>query len=675
MVDIDQLAISTIRLLSIDQVATANAGHPGAPLGLAPAAHILFKKMRFNPHDPNWICRDRFVLSNGHACALLYSILFLYGYDYTVQDLKEFRSLNSKTPGHPEANHNLGIEVTSGPLGQGISNAVGMAIASKQFAATYNKPNYPISTNYVYCFLGDGCLMEGISSEASSLAGHLQLNNLIAFWDDNSISIDGATNLAFTEDVLKRYQGYGWNVWEVAYADEDLQGIENAITQAQKSDKPSLIRLTTTIGYGSLIQGTHGVHGAPLKPDDVKQLKVKFGFDANESFVVPQEVHDSFKKRVDNNVKVYNEWQQLLAKYIDEVDEGPELQRRLKGELPKDWEKLLPDFSPDEKLATRQCSGKVLDSVFEKIPELIGGSADLSPSNNTRTTGVEDFQAPATKIGSYKGRYIRYGVREHAMGAIMNGIAAFGANFKPYGGTFLNFVSYGVGALRLGAISHLPVTWVATHDSIGLGEDGPTHQPVETLAHLRAIPNLSVWRPADGNETKAAYISAISSTSVPHVIALSRQGLPQLANSSTEKAGKGGYILVDDGPNPDLIFVSTGSEVEIVVAAANQLKNHGHKIRVVSMPSCDVFDSQSFDYKLSVLPDGPPVLSVEVLSPSHWSNYSHQQFGINRFGASGKAADIYKEVGFTVDGIADKGLKTMTYYQGKPLLSPLHQAF
>lgn len=678
MSDIDKLAISTIRLLSVDQVDAAQAGHPGMPLGMAPAAHVVFQNMKFNPKDPNWINRDRFVLSNGHGCALLYSMLYLYGYDYTIDDLKKFRSLNSKTPGHPEKGHCPGVEVTTGPLGQGISNAVGMAIAQKQFAATYNTEDLKVSDSFVYCFLGDGCLMEGISSEASSLAGHLKLNNLIAFWDDNKISIDGSTAVAFSEDVLARYKAYGWNIFHVEHGDEDLDTIKDVIEQAKKSDKPSLIQLVTTIGYGSLLAGTHGVHGAALKADDVKQLRTKFGFDADKSFQVPDEVIDYYKKHIEDNQKVYDEWQDVYKKYVQSAKLGKELERRLKGELPDNWDSKLPTYTKDDKkLATRQCSGNTLDAIFEVLPELLGGSADLTPSNNTRTTGVEDFQDPETKLGSYAGRYVRYGVREHGMGAIMNGISAFGANYKVYGGTFLNFVSYAAGAVRLAAISHHPITWVATHDSIGLGEDGPTHQPIETLAHFRAIPNLSVWRPADGNETSAAYKSAIESTGTPHLLALSRQGLSQLDGSSIEKASKGGYILVCDAPDghPDIILVSTGSEVEICLEAKKKLNTSGYKVRVVSMPSTDTFDNQSSDYKLSVLPDGPPVMSVEVLSPFGWSSYSHEQFGLKRFGASGKAPDIYKEVEFTPDGIASRGLKTINYFKGKELLSPLHDAF
>ncbi|CCE83015.1 Piso0_002788 [Millerozyma farinosa CBS 7064] len=675
--DIDQLAISTIRTLSVDAVCKANSGHPGAPLGLAPAAHAVWKRMRFHPKDTKWINRDRFVLSNGHACALLYSMLVLYGFDLSIDDMKQFRQVGSKTPGHPEALDVPGVEVTTGPLGQGISNAVGLALAQKQFSATYNKPDFPICDSHVYVFLGDGCLMEGVSSESSSLAGHLQLNNLIAFWDDNKISIDGDTNVAFTEDVMLRYKAYGWNIMEIEKGDSDLDGVSRAIDEAKKStNKPTLIRLTTTIGYGSLEQGTHGVHGAPLKPDDQKQLKAKNGFDPEQYFVIPPEVTEYYNEHVQENLKQYSEWQQLFNAYKQKYPElGAEVQRRLDGKLPADWSKILPSYKPSDKaLATRKLSEMVLSKVLPAIPEVIGGSADLTGSNLTRITDSVDFQPPSTGLGDYTGRYIRYGVREHGMGAIMNGIAAFGANYKNYGGTFLNFVSYGAGAVRLAAISHHPVTWVATHDSIGLGEDGPTHQPVETLAHLRAIPNMSVWRPADGNEVSAAYLSAIESTSTPHVLALSRQNLPQLEGSSIEKAAKGGYTLVSH-EKPDIILVSSGSEVSIAVEAAKSLTEKGFKANVVSLVDFLTFDKQPMDYKLSVLPDGVPIMSFEVLSTFGWSKYAHEQFGLNTFGMSGKAPEIYNAFEFTPQGVADRAAKTVQFYKGKPILSPLNTAF
>ncbi|KAF3985245.1 hypothetical protein FT663_05165 [Candidozyma haemuli var. vulneris] len=676
MTDIDQLCISTIRLLSVDAVSKANSGHPGAPLGMAPVAHALWQQMKFDPKNPHWVNRDRFVLSNGHACALLYSMLHLYGFDMSIDDLKQFRQLNSKTPGHPETHEVPGVEVTTGPLGQGISNAVGLAIAQKQFAATYNKDDVTISDSYVYAFLGDGCLQEGVASEASSLAGHLQLNNLIAFWDDNHISIDGNTDCAFTENVPERYRAYGWHIIEIPHGDTDLAAVKDAIEEAKKVDKPTLVRLTTTIGFGSKQAGTGSVHGSPLKADDVKQLKESMGFDPEKSFVVPTEVYSHYNEHVNKNQEIYREWQSKLETYKSKYPkEGAEVERRLAHKLPENWADALPTYKPDDKpLATRKLSENVLNAILPIIPELIGGSADLTGSNLTRGADTTDFQPPNTNLGNYAGRYLRYGVREHGMGAIMNGIAAFGANYKNYGGTFLNFVSYAAGAVRLAALSHLPVTWVATHDSIGLGEDGPTHQPIETLAWLRATPNISVWRPADGNEVSAAYKSAIDSTSTPHVLALTRQNLPQLEGSSIEKASKGAYTI-HKAENPDLIIVSSGSEVSISIDAAKKLADEGFKTSVVSVADFHTFDKQTRDYQLSVLPDGVPILSVEVLSSFGWSKYSHEQFGLNRFGASGKADDLYKFFEFTPDGIADRGAKTISFYKGKPILSPLNHAF
>lgn len=675
--DIDKLAISTMRLLAVDAVSKANSGHPGAPLGMAPAAHVLLRHMRLNPKNPEWINRDRFVLSNGHACALLYSMLHLTGYDFSIEDLKQFRQLNSKTPGHPEFEL-PGVEVTTGPLGQGISNAVGIAIAQANFAATYNKPDFTLSDSYTYSFLGDGCLQEGVSSEACSLAGHLQLGNLIAIYDDNKITIDGATDVSFTEDVLKRYEAYGWEVLTVDNGNEDLNSISAAIEKAKQSkNKPTLIKMSTIIGFGSLHAGSGSVHGSPLKADDVKQLKQRFGFDPEQSFVVPQEVYDFYQKSVAQpGAKLNAEWDQLFAKYQKKYAQlGKDLARRLSGKLPENWDSKLPTYTPaDSAVATRKLSEMIIEDIYAELPELIGGSADLTPSNLTRWKEAVDFQPPSTGLGDYSGRYIRYGIREHGMGAIMNGISAFGANYKPYGGTFLNFVSYAAGAVRLSALSGHPVVWVATHDSIGLGEDGPTHQPIETLAHFRAIPNLGVWRPADGNEVSAAYKNALESTHTPNIIALSRQNLPQLEGSSIEKALKGGYVL-QDVAKPDVILVATGSEVALCVEAAKVLKEKNLNARIVSLPDTLTFDKQSEEYRLSVLPDNVPIMSVEVLSTSGWSKYAHQSFGLNRFGASGKAADVFKYLDFVPEGVASRAEKTVSFYKGKDVVSPLRTAF
>ncbi|SCV04592.1 LANO_0G11144g1_1 [Lachancea nothofagi CBS 11611] len=675
--DLDKLAVSTIRLLAVDQVAAANSGHPGAPLGLAPAAHVIWKQMKLNPGDPGWINRDRFVLSNGHACALLYAMLHLSGFDFKIEDLQQFRQLGSKCPGHPEFEL-PGVEVTTGPLGQGVSNAVGLAIAQANFAATYNKPGFTLSDSYTFTFLGDGCLQEGVSSETSSLAGHLQLGNLIALYDDNQITIDGATNVSFTEDVAKRYEAYGWEVLHVANGNEDLDGLAQAIAQAKRSkDKPTLIKITTTIGFGSLQAGSHSVHGAPLKLDDVKQLKTNMGFDPERSFVVPQEVYDLYNTQIiQPGVQQYEAWTKLVQEYSAKYPElGAEVQRRLAGDLPRDWEAALPVYKPeDDAVATRKLSEIVLQNIQATLPEMIGGSADLTPSNLTRWKEAVDFQPPASGLGDYVGRYIRYGVREHGMGAIMNGISAFGANYKAYGGTFLNFVSYAAGAVRLSALSGHPVIWVATHDSIGLGEDGPTHQPIETLAHFRALPNMQVWRPADGNEVSAAYKVALTHKHTPAIIALSRQNLPQLQGSSIEKAMRGGYVL-QDADNADITLVSTGSEVSLAVEAAKVLAEKKINVRIVSLPDFHTFDQQSEEYQLSVFPDNVPIMSIEVLATSGWAKYAHESFGIDHFGASGKAPEIYKKFEFTPEGVATRAEKTVAFYKNKQVTSPLHKPF
>ncbi|KAG5366829.1 Transketolase [Yarrowia sp. B02] len=672
----DDTAINTIRTLAIDAVAKANSGHPGAPMGLAPVAHVLWNYyMNFNSANPEWINRDRFVLSNGHACMLHYALLHLFGYNITTDDLKNFRQLNSKTPGHPEA-ETPGIEVTTGPLGQGVSNAVGLAIAQAHLAATYNKPGFDIIDNYIYCIFGDGCMMEGVASEAMSLAGHLQLGNLITFYDDNHISIDGNTNVAFTEDVTQRLEAYGWEVIWVKDGNNDLAGMAAAIEQAKKSkNKPTCIRLTTTIGYGSLQQGTHGVHGSPLKPDDIKQFKEKVGFNPEESFAVPQDTTALYAKTIDRGANAEKEWNELFAKYAQEYPkEHSEVVRRFKRELPAGWEKALPTYTPaDSAVASRKLSEIVLTKIHEVLPELVGGSADLTGSNLTRWKDAVDFQPPSTGLGDYSGRYIRYGVREHGMGAIMNGLNAYGG-IIPYGGTFLNFVSYAAGAVRLSALSGHHVIWVATHDSIGLGEDGPTHQPIETVAWLRATPNLSVWRPADGNETSAAYFKAITNYHTPSVLSLTRQNLPQLEGSSIEKAAKGGYQLVSEDKG-DIYLVSTGSEVAICVAAAKLLKEKGITAGVISLPDWFTFEQQSLEYRKSVFPDGIPMLSVEVYSDFGWSRYSHQQFGLDRFGASAPFQQVYDAFEFNAEGVAKRAEATINFYKGQTVKSPIQRAF
>ncbi|PVI01457.1 transketolase [Periconia macrospinosa] len=675
---VDELAINTIRTLAVDATAAANSGHPGAPMGMAPVAHVLFNKfMTFNPKNPDWVNRDRFVLSNGHGCMLQYALLHLFGYALSIDDLKNFRQVDSITPGHPESHDTPGIEVTTGPLGQGFANAVGLAIAQAHTASVFNKPGYDLINNYTYMFFGDGCAMEGIASEAASTAGHLQLGNLIAIYDDNKISIDGDTKCAFTEDVTKRFEAYGWHTLHVEKGDDDLEAIEAAIAKAKEvKDKPTMIKLTTTIGFGSKLQGTGGVHGNPLKADDIKQVKEKFGFDPEKTFVVPQEVTDMYHKHAAEGAAAEQEWNKLFEKYGQEYKElHDDLARRLTGALPEGWQNKLPTYKPtDPAIASRKLSESVLEAIYDVVPELISGSADLTGSNNTRWKKAVDFQPPSTGLGDWSGRYIRYGVREHAMAAIMNGLSAYGT-IIPAGGTFLNFVSYAAGAVRLSSLSQQRVIYVATHDSIGLGEDGPTHQPIETLAHFRALPNMMVWRPADGNETSAAYYMALTSKHTPSILALTRQNLPQLEGSTLEKAIKGGYVALE-AENADVTLVSTGSEVSLCLEAVKTLKDQGKTARVVSLPCVEVFDAQDKDYRLSVIPDGIPTLSVEVMSTLGWEKYSHEQFGLNRFGASGPYKEVYKKFEFTPEGIAKRAVATVDFYKDvKPLRSPLNRAF
>ncbi|KAK4994840.1 Transketolase [Elasticomyces elasticus] len=627
---------------------------------------------------------------------LQYAMLHLFGYEVSLDDLKSFRvgdsgldswkfsrltllqTVDSICPGHPEAHDTPGVEVTTGPLGQGFGNTVGLAIAQKHSEAVFNKPGFDLFTNYTYCFFGDGCMMEGIASEAASMAGHLQLGNIIAIYDDNHITIDGDINCAFTEDVLMRMEAYGWHTQWVKDGDHDLQGIEDAIRKAQEvTDKPSVIKLTTTIGFGSKLQGTHGVHGNPLKADDIKQVKKKFGFDPEKTFVVPQEVYDMYHKHAAEGAAAEQEWNKMFEKYGKEhKDLSADLTRRLSGKLPEGWVEKLPTYtSKDPAIASRKLSEAVLEAIHDVLPELMSGSADLTGSNNTIWQGAVDFQPPSTKLGTYAGRYMRYGVREHAMAAAMNGMAAYGT-VLPAGGTFLNFVSYAAGAVRLSALSHQRVIYIATHDSIGLGEDGPTHQPIETLAHFRALPNMMVWRPADGNECSAAYYMAITSMQTPSIIALTRQNLPQLEGSTIKKAIKGGYVALED-KEAQITLVSTGSEVSICLEACKYLRDkHNVKARVASLPCFEVFDAQEKEYRLEVIPDGVPSMSVEVMSTMGWEKYSHEQFGLNRFGASGAYKDVYNKFEFNPEGISKRAMLTIDFYKDvKPLRSPINRAF
>ncbi|KAG0329962.1 Transketolase [Dissophora globulifera] len=663
--DDDKQAINTIRVLAADTVFKSNSGHPGAPMGCAPMAHLLFSRyMNFNPKNPLWANRDRFVLSNGHACALHYILLHLTGYPTSMEDLKQFRQINSKTPGHPESHITVGIEVTTGPLGQGFGNAVGLAIGEAHMAATFNKPGFELFNNYTYVILGDGCMQEGVASEAASLAGHLQLGKLIALYDDNHVSIDGDTEVSFTEDVAKRFEAYGWHVQVVKDGNSDLEGIAHAIEEAKKvTNKPSLIKIFTTIGFGSLNQGTEKVHGAPLKADDITQLKKAWGFNPEEKFTVSKHVYDLYHAKAAKGAKLNEEWNALLEKYAGSHPElGAQLKRRLDNKLPEGWAKELPRFTPaDKATATRKLSEAVINKLAHVLPELLIGSADLTGSNLTRWKDAIDFQPENTGIGHYSGRYFRFGVREHGMAAALNGMDAYGG-IIPAGATFLNFISYAAGAVRLSALSGHHVIYIMTHDSIGLGEDGPTHQPIETMALIRAMPNLVDYRPADGNETSGAYLYAIQTMNRPTVLALTRQDLPQLEGSSIEKTLKGGYVL-QEVVGADVTLVGTGSEVSLCVDAAKLLKEHGIKARIVSMPSVTLFDEQSQDYRASVLVDGVPAVSVEAMSTFGWQRYAHESIGIDTFGASGPYKDVYKHFGLVPDVVAEKVKKVVAFYK------------
>jgi len=632
--------------------------------------------MRFNPANPLWFNRDRFVLSNGHACALQYIMLHLTGYkEFSMDELKRFRQVDSKTPGHPESHlvHG-GIEVTTGPLGQGVSNAVGLAIAEAHLAATFNKPGYDLINNYTYVFVGDGCLQEGISAEAASLAGHLGLGKLIVFYDDNNVTIDGFTELSFTEDVGKRFEAYGWHVSSVHDGNHDLGAIEKAIEEAKKvTDKPSLIKVKTIIGFGSAKQGTEKVHGSPLGADDVAAVKKKFGFNPEQFFVIPHEVEAAYSKYGSRGQEFEGQWNDLLKKYSAQFPElGNELHRRIAGKFPENWKSSLPTFKPeDAPKATRQYSESVIGPLSTVLPELFGGAADLNPSTLTYIKSSKDFQK-----NSYDGRNIRFGVREHAMAAICNGIAAYGGSV-PYCSTFLNFIGYAMGAVRLSAISMFGVIYVMTHDSIGLGEDGPTHQPIESLPMLRALPNLLLIRPADGNETSGAYAVAVENRNRPSVLALTRQAVPNLKGTSIDGVYKGAYVLADhsDSGKLDIVLTASGSEVHLIVQAAEKLKELGVKARVVSFPSFELFDSQSDDYRLSVFPDGVPVLAVEAAAAFGWKEYAHASVAMHGFGTSGPAKDVFVKYGFTVDNIVKKSQVLIGFYANQKPISLVRRPF
>jgi transketolase len=654
---LEELCINSIRFLAIDAVEKAKSGHPGLPMGAAPMAFVLWDRfMRFNPKNEGWFNRDRFVLSAGHGSMLQYALLYLTGYDsMTLDDLKQFRQWGSKTPGHPENHMTPGIEVTTGPLGQGIGNAVGVAVAEAHLAARFNKPDYPVIDHYTYAIVSDGDMMEGVASEACSLAGHWGLGKLIALYDDNKICLDGSTEMSFTEDVGKRFEAYGWHVQTVEDGNTDLDAIHHALEAARAvTDRPSLIKVRTTIGYGSPNKAnTHDAHGSALGADEVKATREHLGWQY-EPFVVPEEALNHFRKAIERGAKLEQDWQQLFASYKEKYpEESQKLEEMWSQTLPQGWDKCLPTFKPEDKGdATRNHSGKILNAIAEAVPELIGGSADLFTSNKTLLKSGGNFEK-----GSYEGRNLWFGVREHGMGAICNGIAGHGA-LIPFCSTFLTFTDYMRGAIRISNLSRSGVLYIMTHDSVALGEDGPTHQSIEHFAALRAIPELVVIRPADGNETSGAYKVAIENRDLPTLLGLSRQTLPNLAGSSIEGVTKGGYILSDSDGTPDLILIGTGSETQLCVKAAEQLRNEGKKVRVVSLPCWEIFDQQDEQYRESVLPKAVTKrVSVEAGSTFGWCRYVGTEgiaIGIDHFGASAPGEVALEKFGFTVDNVLAK---------------------
>ncbi|MCY4055686.1 MAG: transketolase [Cyanobacteria bacterium MAG CAR4_bin_6] len=658
-VSIDTLCVNSIRFLAIDAVNQAKSGHPGLPMGAAPMGYALWDKvMRHNPKNPKWFNRDRFVLSAGHGCMLLYALLHLTGYDsVSLEDIKQFRQWGSKTPGHPETFETAGVEVTTGPLGSGVANAVGLAIAEAHLAARFNRPDCTVVDHYTYVIMGDGCNQEGVASEACSLAGHLKLGKLIALYDDNHITIDGDTGVSFTEDVLKRYEAYGWHVQHVPDGNTDVDGITRAIEAAKAvTDRPSLIKVTTTIGYGSPNKSnTGGVHGSPLGLDEAQLTRESLGWDYG-LFEVPQEAYDQFRQAVERGAAAEVQWNQTLSDYRKSYpDAAAEFERMLRGELPQGWDQDLPIYTPEDKgLATRKHSQLCLAALGPRLPELIGGSADLTHSNYTDIQGEKGSFQPETP----EKRYLHFGVREHAMAAVINGIAYHDSGLIPYGGTFLVFADYMRGSMRLSALSGLGVLYVLTHDSIGVGEDGPTHQPVETMASLRAMPNMVVIRPGDGNETSGAYKVAISNRKRPTVLALSRQGMANQANSSAAKVAQGAYVLEDCAGTPELILIGTGTELNLCVQAARELTALGRRIRVVSMPSMELFEEQSPAYRDSVLPATVRKrLVVEAAAPFGWHKYiglDGDSVTMGRFGASAPGGTCMEKFGFTTANVVAK---------------------
>jgi len=662
---LDQLCINTVRTLAMDAVQQADSGHPGTAMALAPLAYVLWQRhLKYNPTNPDWPDRDRFVLSCGHACMLLYSVLYLTGYDLTLDEIKQFRQWGSRTPGHSEHGVTPGVEATTGPLGQGTGNAVGMAIAEAQLAALFNKPGggHEIVSHYTYVLASDGDLMEGVSHEACSLAGHLKLGKLIGFYDDNRITIDGATDLAFSDDTAKRFEAYGWHVQRVGDGN-DVPAIDAAIAAAKRAtDRPSLIILRTHIAWGSPHkQDTAEAHGAPLGADEVKLTKQNLGWPSLEPFHVPEEALARWRQARDRGARLEADWRKQWDAYrIAHPDLAAELERRLAGRLPEGWDAALPVFGPKDAQATRAASGKVLNAIASKLPELIGGSADLTGSNNTEIkAGGGAFAA-----GQRAARNFHFGVREHGMGAVLNGIALH-RGFIPFGGTFLIFSDYMRPPIRLAALTHLKPIYIFTHDSIGLGEDGPTHQPIEQLAALRAIPNMTVIRPSDPTEVVEAWRAAIVHQRGPVALVLTRQKVAVVDRSRYAPAAglhRGGYVLADaPGARPDIVLMGTGSEVEIILGAYDELTADGRRPRVVSMPCLEYFAQQPQSYRDSVLPPGVPRIAVEAAAPQSWYRWVGRGggdrgaiIGLERFGASAPYQRIYQELGLTVENVVKR---------------------
>ncbi|MDY0163223.1 MAG: transketolase [Desulfobotulus sp.] len=654
----DALCVTTLRTLAMDAIEKANSGHPGAPMGLAPAAYALWTRvMRHNPKNPAWLDRDRFVLSGGHGSMLLYGLLHLAGYGVSLEDLKNFRQLGSKTPGHPEFGHTPGVETTTGPLGQGIANAVGMAMAERHLAARFNRPGFDLVDHFTYVMCGDGDLMEGVAAEAMSLAGHLRLGRLICLYDANDISIEGATSIAFTENVAARMEACGWHTQTVTDGN-DLEAITTALETAKRvTDQPSLIVLKTRIAYGSPNkEGSEEAHGAPLGAQEVRLTKKAYGWPEDSDFLVPDAVYAHFAAVQAEMQAKEDAWLEMFQRYASEYKDMANLWLdAMTGFLTEGWDKEIPWFKPGEKIATRVASGKVLNAIAKRVPTLMGGSADLAPSNKTFLDGEGEFQA-----SSPEGRNIRFGVREHAMGAIMAGMFLHNG-IRPYGATFLVFADYMRPAIRVASLMRLPLIYVFTHDSIAVGEDGPTHQPVEHLASLRAIPNLTVFRPADANETAVGWKVAMKSNSSPTALILSRQNLPVLnTDGKRGRPERGAYILEDADGTPDIVLIASGSEVHLAVEARKILLEKGIQARVVSMPSWELFEKDTEDYRKRILPPAlKKRLVIEAGIAMGWQKYAGDEgdvISIETFGASGPDKEVLRHFGFFVENVVNRAV-------------------